>query len=39
MDDLSSLGLDIDQKWMQKINYEKHIKHNIGNSAFQWPAR
>ena len=39
MDVLSPPGLDIDQKWMQKIAYEKHSKHNIVDSAFQWSAR
>ena len=39
MDDLSFLSLDIDQNGMQKLSYEKHTKHNIGDSAFQWSAR
>jgi hypothetical protein len=39
MDELFPPGLDIDQKWMQKTAYEKHSKHNIFDSAFQWSAR
>ena len=39
LNDLSLLSLDINQKWMQKISYGKHSKHNIGDSTFQWSAR
>jgi len=39
LDNLSLLSLDINQKWMQKISYGKHSKHNIDDSAFQWSAR